>query len=450
MVKDNNLKKSYTLFAVILLIILIFFGGILRHHYLGGKKFQTFQKIAVFFAEIPFNIKFVILHKTLYGNKILPLNDIVYKSKKDFDKKLKSNREELILLSRYDSDQQKSIVEVRDINTFEILHTYDPNISDLLIENNIKDFTVNDKFYMWHPIVTSDGSLIFKNNSPLIKINFNNELVWINNDGEYSHATELDLDENIYVTSIKKDISQKVYEYVGTYSSKIDDKYVFTDNHINIINNEGKIIFSKSVSEILIENGYDYKIFPQSVFIIDPIHLNDIQPVLQDSPYFKKDDLFLSLRNLHMIMLYRPKTNKIIKIIEGPFSNQHDVDIINNKTISIFNNNTFIDYKNERYVKNNNEILFYDFETDKFSKKFENTLKEKKISTIFEGLADFLVDGSAIIEETDNGRIIFVNKDGDLIWEYYNLDSKKRLYNVWWSRVLTVENSKKLRKIIIN
>ena len=304
---------------------------------------------------------------------------------------------------------------------------------------------------MWHPIVTSDGSLIFKNNSPLIKINFNNELVWINNDGEYSHATELDLDENIYVTSLKKDISQSVYEYVGTYSSKIDDKYVFKDDHINIINNEGKIIFSKSVSEILIENGYDYKIFPQSdKFVIDPIHLNDIQPVLQDSPYFKKDDLFLSLRNLHMIMLYRPKTNKIIKIIEGPFSNQHDVDIINNKTISIFNNNTFLDYKNERYVKNNNEILFYDFETDKFSKKFENTFKKLKISTIFEGLTDFLVDGSAIIEETGNGRIIFVNKDGDLIWEYYNLDSKKRLYNVWWSRVINVENSKKLRRIIKN
>ena len=103
------MKKSYTSFAVILLIILIFFGGILRHHYLGGKKFQTFQKIAVFFAEIPFNIKFIISHKTLYGNKILPLNDIVYKSKKDFDKKLKSNREELILLSRYDSEQPSCV-----------------------------------------------------------------------------------------------------------------------------------------------------------------------------------------------------------------------------------------------------------------------------------------------------------------------------------------------------
>ena len=29
----------------------------------------------------------------------------------------------------------------------------------------------------------------------------------------------------------------------------------------------------------------------------------------------------------------------------------------------------------------------------------------------FVTVADFLVDGSAIIEETDNGRIIFVNKD---------------------------------------
>ena len=32
-----------------------------------------------------------------------------------------------------------------------------------------------------------------------------------------------------------------------------------------------------------------------------------------------------------MVILYRPSTNKIIKIIEGNFLNQHDVDIIDDK-----------------------------------------------------------------------------------------------------------------------
>ena len=108
----------------------------------------------------------------------------------------------------------------------------------------------------------------------------------------------------------------------------------YYDDTINIINQEGNIIFLKSVTEILIENGLIHRIFSQ-VFKFDPIHLNDIQPVLKDGPYFKKGDLLLSLRTLSMIILYRPETNKIIKIIEGGFLNQHDVDILDEKTISM-------------------------------------------------------------------------------------------------------------------
>ena len=61
-----------------------------------------------------------------------------------------------------------------------------------------------------------------------------------------------------------------------------------------------------------------------------------------------------------MIILYRPETNKIIKIIEGGFSQQHDVDILDDKTISIYNNNVLYNYKGSAVVTNN-EILIYHF-----------------------------------------------------------------------------------------
>ena len=57
-----------------------------------------------------------------------------------------------------------------------------------------------------------------------------------------------------------------------------------------------------------------HRIFSQDSFKSDPTHLNDIQPVLKDGPYFKKGDLFLSLKFLSMVILYRPETNKIIKV----------------------------------------------------------------------------------------------------------------------------------------
>ncbi len=431
------------------MIILIIFGSILRHHYLGGQKFQSIQKITVFLAEIPFNIKHIIETKTLYGSKILPLNDKIYKNKISFNKKLSSNHEELILLSRHDGDKNKSTVEIRNLNTFEILHTYNPDVNDLINNSKSQDVTNFERFYMWHPIITSDGGLITKNNSSLIKIDFNSKLVWINDEREYNHSTEIDPDGNIYVPGWKRYISKKVANYVGTESSKINNKYIFKDDHINILNKDGKILFSKSVAEIFIENGYSLKIFPQSdKFIKDPIHLNDIQPVIEDGPYFKKNDLFLSLRNLNMIILYRPSSNKIIKIIEGPFINQHDVDIVNENTISIFNNNAFINFKNEKYVKKNNEIIFYNFETNTFSKKFDKIMQKLKVKTVYEGLVDYLKDGSVLVEETGNGRIILINKNGELVWEYLNLDSDKRIHRLWWSRVINFSNSKNLKKII--
>ncbi len=36
----------------------------------------------------------------------------------------------------------------------------------------------------------------------------------------------------------------------------------------------------------------------------DPIHVNDIEPVLHDGPYFKRGDLFISARNGSWIMHY--------------------------------------------------------------------------------------------------------------------------------------------------
>ena len=47
-----------------------------------------------------------------------------------------------------------------------------------------------------------------------------------------------------------------------------------------------------------------------------------------------------------MVILYRPETNKIIKIIEGGFLHQHDVDILDDRTISIYNNNVLLNSKN--------------------------------------------------------------------------------------------------------
>jgi hypothetical protein len=460
--------KRVSLNFIFLILIISFvgsilFGSLLRYHYNGGTKFKNLQKVAVFFAEIPFNIKFILenkkiifnpklilKNKTIIVDVLIPISEQTYDDKKFFDKKLNSSRNELILISRHDGDLQRSIVEIRDLNTFEVLHSYLPDIQKIYEKTDltkeefkylIRDIGLN-KYYMWHPAITSEGELIFQSSSPLVKIDFNSKIIWVNDEDEFHHGINLDLNENIYVPSRKFPYSKKVASLVDN-----DDKS-YEEDTINILNQEGKIIFSKSVSEILIENGLIHRIFSQDSFKSDPTHLNDIQPVLKDGPYFKKGDLFLSLRHFNMIILYRPETNKIIKIIEGGFLQQHDVDILDDKTISIYNNNVFLDYNGRLVVVSNNEILIYHFDTDSFSKKFEDTFKTLKINTKTDGLVNFLDDGSAIVEDNNNGRIFYLNNNGDVIWEFNNINKKKQIYSLFWARIISSEQANKIKQII--
>jgi len=420
----RKVSINFVFFIVIISFVgSILFGALVRRHYLGGTGFKNLQKVAIFFAEMPHNIKFIITNKTLTGDIIAPITEQTYDDKKFFDKKLNSSRNELILISRHDGDLGRSIVEIRDLNTFEVLHSYLPDIQKIyekidLSKEEFKYLKENlglNRYFMWHPTITSKGELIFHSSSPLVKVDFNSKIVWVNDEDQFSHSINLDLDENIYVPSYICPWSEKISSIIDT---RKEGCYEYFNDAINILNPEGKIIFSKSVAEILIEHGLIHRIFSQQSFKSDPIHLNDIQPVLKDGPYFKKGDLLLSLRTLSMIILYRPETNKIIKIIEGGFLNQHDIDILDDKTISIYNNNVLLNSKNERIVTNNNEIVIYHFDTDSFSKRFEDTFKTLKINTSAHGLVDFLDDGSAIVEDRDNGRIFYLNNNGEVIWEF--------------------------------
>ena len=447
---------SIYLISLICLIVLILYGSILRHHYLGGEKFKSVQKIATFLASIPSNIKYIFNYDTITGDIIVPVVDEKFVNEKIFEKKIENyNSNQIILVSRHDGNIGRSIVEIRDINNFEILHSYTPDINelyssiDLTIKRNQdlkKDRGLN-RFYLQHPFINEKGDLIFMNDSPLFKINLNGEVIWTNEESIFHHSIEEGPDNKLYVCGRILPFSKKSAEYLldGATEQFISGNQNFYDDAIFILDMNGKIIFSKSIVDILIDNSQHHRVFSQSNYNVDAIHLNDIQPVLKDGPYFKKGDLFLSLRNLSIVILYRPENNKILKIIEGGFFNQHDVDVIDEKTISIFNNNVFFNYKNERKVRKT-EIILYDFENDEFSKKFEKKIDKLKLFTGAGGVVDYLKDGSFVI---DDGKSIFLfDSTGELVWEYNNLDKNKKFHALWWTRVIDEEKSNKIKRIL--
>ena len=220
-----------------------------------------------------------------------------------------------------------------------------------------------------------DGSLISEGgHSVAHKIDFCSNLVWLNDEEVFHHSKMFDHDGNIWIVGRMNPQSK----YVAKYSLKN-----FLDDSIIKMSKDGKILYNKSVTELLIENNIVPENFALKSYLSnvdDPIHLNDIEPVFHDTEYWKKGDVFLSPRHLSAIIHYRPSSNKVINYITGPFAQQHDVDIISDTEISIFDNNNFV-------VDNDySEIVIYNFKTGKFRTLFNDQKK-----TLRQFLVDYII-----------------------------------------------------------
>ena len=407
---------NFVMLAILLSIIAsILFGSLIKYHYDGGQKYSNIRKVCIFLANIPMNLNKMFRSRSLNPSK--PAILLKHKSKKRFEQFIPNLREGLLILPRYDHAKSKPVVEIIDLKNFKVIHTYVHDISRMRKNKSMK-------LEYYHPLVMEDGSLISEGtNTPLFKIDLHSNLEWINDEVVFHHSKTLDYDNNILIPGRQKPYSK----YVKRYQHPIND---FRDDAIFKINSDGKILYKKSVIEILVENKIGDVINRLKKTVSDPIHLNCIEPALFDSEYWQKGDLFLSLKHLSAIILYRPSTNKVINYITGPFAQQHDVDIISEKEISFFNNNNFI-INNET-----SEVLIYNFETKKFKKKFNEQLKQENFKTFSSGMSQILSDGSLMVEEENHGRIILFNNKGDKEWEFVNKDENDNIGQISWSRII--------------
>lgn len=443
--KKNNFKQTFMfkkieiwIFYLVVLLgipITILFGSLVRHELLGGTKLGRISKSALFLAEIPKNINEILLNRDdLEVEERFPLLN-------GFNGAPNLNKS-YILLSRYDGELKEGIVELVDLTNFKVLHTWNPDIDDLnksLKKSNefkyLNRDNNNSRMVLRHPILLNDGGLVFQNHTPLIKIDNCSDLIFQNNHDVFHHSLEKDFEGNLWVPSHMYPQSLHI-EKVGR---DIKEDSGFIDDAIVKLSADGEILYEKSVSQIFIDNGLEYLLFATGnpKFLKDPIHLNDIQPVDFDGEFWKKGDLFLSVRNQSMILLFRPSTNTIIWKGTGPFFNQHDVDILNNQTISVFNNNAK-SFVNEIgfTVDGHNEIVTYNFKTNKYSTYQSESLIKNDVKTSTQGRSQILPNGDLFVEETIYGRSLYFNSDGSLRWTHLNRAQNGKVYYVGWSRVL--------------
>lgn len=443
--------EIWILYLTILFSILfaIGFGVLVRQELVGSIKAGWISKTALTLAEIPVNIKNLIQGDLVVEDRFPKLDGF---------NGTPNLEESYLLLSRYHGDLREGVVELIDLTNFEVLHTWNPDIDAFnnlveqvdefkFLERNLN----NSRHLLYHPMLTEKGNLIFNaQNAPLKNIDKCSNLNFQNSHDGFHHSIEKDINGNIWTSTHMYPQSLPI-EKVGR---KIIDEGGFLDDAIVKLSTNGDVLYEKSIAKILIENGMESRLSMVGTsheFQLDPIHINDVQPVNMDGKYWKKGDVFISLGHQSMVILWRPSSEEIVWMHDRGIFHQHDINIINEHQISIFNNNRKYYYPDKDIVDGHNEIIIYDFKTNEYFPYLKDSLILNNVRTISQGRSRILPNGDLFLEETDYGRTLYFNADGTLRWNNVNRASDGKVYLVGWSRILyTKEDIQTVNNFLTN
>ena len=380
----------------------------------GSRIPQKVATLILQFAEFPSNV-FHFIYKGFDTESRLILNhtDQVYNGQYITPKEIGYS----LLLSSYlkgDSLQFK-LLRGDDLSVIKIW-----KVPESVIMKS-RDYSGNEiPRRLNHPLLLEDSSLVSSSHA-LYRIRKDNSFIWVNKSRKFHHAIEKQGDSIIWT------------------GSRINGNKYFNFNKDTLLNdaicavdvNSGSIKYEKSVAEILVENGYMH-LLQIGKHEPDLIHLNDIQPVSGNGKFWKAGDLFISMRHRNTVFLYRPATNKILWLKTGPWLAQHDVDVVDDKTIMIFGNDV-LRGKENHFFNGHNEVYFYDFEKDSVYRPYTNMMRKLNIRTIFEGRSDLLLNGDLFIDETNNGKLYVITKDSLKMKYVERIDDKHiKMFN--WVR----------------
>lgn len=394
--------------VIIGLTFLVLFGWIVRESTKGKQWIpHNVSRSITFFTTLP--------ERLIIAKEAVERLPLVYVPSPENFEPVNTLDEDVNVLISYADANWKRTIAIKNLRTGEELKTW--HIDRLANPHN----------RIMHSLMLPDSSIIYSLNgvTGLIKIDKNSERLWKQDTIAHHHAINMGANGTFWANTYSKDNGEHIY-YGAKFS--IDGReFPFIDNTITQFDAEtGRILYHKSVTEILVENDLTHLLI-KSDSPGDPLHINDVQPVLTDSDHMKVGDVFISSRTSSWIMHYRPSTGEVIELIEGPFMSQHDVDIESDSTIIFFNNGgqTLKGERPDQHRLANDLIVVdeqfsgiqrYYLQTGVFERIEQEVFEENQIFSFTESLVDELPNGGYFIEE-QNSSVLWVVKDGEVLYK---------------------------------
>jgi len=425
-------------FLVVILTLLCLFASGVRHVATGGTRLGFITNPMVAFSEFPGTVYDVLTSKEIIG--VCP----TYVSKDTSFREVNCLEYDVFGLNSFFNDVEHrwdiKLFNFRNDSVYFSWHLE----KESYIQLGERQFR-NSR--LKNPVLLKDRSLVAVSveSNNLYRLDRESNILWHNTSKNFHHSLNLSVDGNIWACSSAER---------GFRLGSEKQKKSIRDDFVTKIDVEtGEILYDKSVCDILIENGFKNFVYGFSndgkpSMENDPIHLNDIQPVYESGPFWEKGDLFLSLRHKSLVIHYRPQTGEIKRLLQGPFLNQHDVDVISDHEIALFNNNStniglnIVDSgdESEGFASAADDLLLsgiiiYNFLDSTYHPYLDELFASEKIFSQTEGSYEFLSSGDICLESENDAKIYFMNRDGILLKKQFETPVENYVHLPNWIRI---------------
>ena len=311
---------------------------------------------------------------------------------------------------RSDTGDAPAVVEIIDLNRRKVVHSWKP-----VLDYRLRRFNV-----------LPDGSLVAGGWRVTFRMDACSNVVWEQRLRTH-HSYERGADGNFWSPE---------YLVPNTLPHMNPD---FMEDGFVRFSPAGEVLSRVSLSGALTRAGHRHLLYGTKARYGSLLQMNDVEPVLQDGPFWRRGDLFVSLRAVSVVLLYRPAADEVLWLQAGPWQRQHDVDVVSDSEISVYSNNTFRDEDDNPRVLGANEIYVHDFATGKARSPWREAMRRHDVRTMFRGGATLFGDGGVMLEEADQGRVLMLSPDGEEVWSYVNRASDGMVYQILASRWLDAE-----------
>jgi hypothetical protein len=212
--------------------------------------------------------------------------------------------------------------------------------SDVLIGSEPRrQSSFSSRHRVWHPHLSNDGTLTYLIPwNDLISVDLKTGQEKWRVRGAFHHSIEPDANGNLWVCGAIQPESISNSKSKTRHCNK-----VFEDQALVKVSPSGKVLQVVSVADLILNSGLEFLLYgsanPNVNF--DPIHLNQITPILCDSGVFKKGQILISLRNISTILLIDPASESVVWHGSGNWMNQHCVMPVGPSTFSVLDNHSF-------------------------------------------------------------------------------------------------------------